>query len=281
MSTGVAGYYDRLSRWNRVARVIGYGGGQEALTVHRALADPRVHGRPTFTRLHDIIVARLSGKSEPRVLDAGCGLGGTMLALCDSLAASCTGLTLSSTQAAIANDAAERRGYAKHMRALVQSYDAPPDGPFDLIVAIESLAHSTDPARSVGALSRVLVPGGRLVIVDDMPEPVARDSAELAALKAGWQCPVLWSAQEYRDSLTALGLELTDEIDLTIDMRPRSKVTVGLLMILNRCARPLVGSSMRQILDSHAGGLVLERLAAKRLVRYQLIVARRPELQVS
>ena len=30
-----------------------------ALTVHRALADPRAGGRPTFTRLHDVILERL------------------------------------------------------------------------------------------------------------------------------------------------------------------------------------------------------------------------------
>ena len=60
MSTGVAGYYDRLLRWNRAARAIGYGGGQSALTVHRALADPRADGRPTFTRLHDIVIGKLS-----------------------------------------------------------------------------------------------------------------------------------------------------------------------------------------------------------------------------
>jgi len=285
MSTGVAGYYDRLSRWNRVARIIGYGGGQDALTVHRALADPAANGRPTFTRLHDIVIARviarLSGKRQLSVLDAGCGLGGTMLALAESLDASCTGLTLSTSQASIANAAAERRGYGQQVRAVVQSYDAPPGGPFDAIVAIESLAHSTDPARSVAALSRVLTPGGRLVIVDDMPEPEALDSPDLTAFKAGWQCPALWTAQEYREHLKALGLHLTDEIDLTSDMRPRSALTVAWLMTLNRWARLITGSSLRQVLDSHAGGLALERLAARKLVRYQLIVARRPELQVS
>ncbi|MGC4082586.1 MAG: hypothetical protein QM736_10860 [Vicinamibacterales bacterium] len=40
MASGVATYYERLGRWNRLARVLGDGGGSGALTVHRALVDP-------------------------------------------------------------------------------------------------------------------------------------------------------------------------------------------------------------------------------------------------
>ena len=70
MSTGVATYYDRLGRWNHVARVFGYGGGRGTLTVHRALVDPSARGRPTFTRLHDVLLEHLPSLDAPRMLDA-------------------------------------------------------------------------------------------------------------------------------------------------------------------------------------------------------------------
>ena len=281
MSTGIGVYYERLGRWNQVGRAVGYGGGSGSLTVHRALADPRANGRATVTRLHDVIVEQLPPLREPRVLDAGCGLGGTMIALTGALHATCTGVTLSSFQAEQANAAAARLGIERQVRALVQSYDAPPDGPFDLIVAIESLAHSPDPARSLASLARVLAPGAYLVIVDDMPRDGARSSPDLATFKAGWQCPVLWSLEEYRRALSATGLELVREIDLTDAERVRSNLQIGLLTRLNRAVHAIPVDGLRQVMDSHLGGLALERLIRNQLVRYRLLVARRPELRVS
>lgn len=280
MSTGVATYYDRLLRWNRVARRFGYGGGADALTVHRALADPRADGRPTVTRLHDLLLDRL-GPCGARVLDAGCGLGGTMIALAVALDARCTGVTVSGDQARTANAAASQRGLDDRIRALVGTYDEPPGGPFDIVVAIESLAHSVDPARSVSALARVLAPGGVLVVVDDMPDAAAAGAAELDTFKRGWACPVLWSADAFTEAFTREGLTLTEDLDLTPECRPRSEWRVALLVGLNRACRWLAPAALKQVLDSHRGGLALERLLRRRQVRYRLLVAKRPELQVS
>ena len=280
MSTGVATYYDRLLRWNRVARRFGYGGGAEALTVHRALADPRADGRPTFTRLHDILLERI-GPRGARVLDAGCGLGGTMIALAVALEARCTGVTLSRAQADAANDAALQRGLQSRVRALVGTYDQPPAGPFDIVVAIESLAHSLDPARSVAALAGVLAPGGVLVVVDDMPDPAAAHAADLDTFKRGWACPVLWSDDAFAGAFTREGLAVIENLDLTPDCRPRPEWRIALLAAVNRACRWLAPAALKQILDSHRGGLALERLLRRRQVRYRLLIAKRPELRVS
>jgi SAM-dependent methyltransferase len=282
MATGVASYYDRLGRWNRMARAIGYGGGGSSLTVHRALADPRAHGRATFTRLHDVMLEQLPSMQSPRVLDAGCGLGGTMLALAAAIEATCIGVTLSGSQAAVANAAAARAGLGARVRAVVHSYDDPPQGPFDLIVAIESLAHSADPAVSLSALTRVLAPGGCLVVVDDMPEDTALASPDLARFKAGWQCPAIWSDSAYRVALAREGLSLGCDLDLTPACRPRSRSRVAQLVMLNRAMRRVIPSAaFRQVMDAHLGGLALERLTRDGLVRYRLLVARKPGLQVS
>ncbi|MGC4082585.1 MAG: class I SAM-dependent methyltransferase [Vicinamibacterales bacterium] len=103
-------------------------------------------GRPTFSRLHDLLIDLLPHAADLRVLDAGCGLGGTMLAVAHARHATCVGVTLSPSQAATANTAAARAGLADRVAAHVRSYDAPPAGPFDLVIAIESLAHSPNPA---------------------------------------------------------------------------------------------------------------------------------------
>jgi SAM-dependent methyltransferase len=283
MTTGdIAGYYDRLGRWNRIFALFGKGGGSETLTVHRALIDPKAGGERTFTRLHDVLIAHLPHTPAPRVLDAGCGLGGTMIELARRLGATCVGLTLSPSQAATANAAAARLGLSERVRAIIQTYDEPPQGPHDLIVAIESLAHSRDPLRSVSRLAATLAPGGALAIVDDMPEPEAEGTADLALGKAGWESPVLWSAADYRHALQAQGLEIIADEDLTPQCRPRSAATLGRILALCRIVyRWSPSRPLRDVMHSHMGGLALERLTTNGLVRYRLFVARRPMLQVS
>ena len=283
MATGaLPAYYDRLGRWNRLAQAFGYGGGRSTLTVHRALADPAAGGAPTFTRLHDVIAEHLPPPPHRRLLDAGCGVGGTMIAFVERFGATALGLTVSRSQAEQANDAARRRGLDSRIQALVRTYDDPPSGPFDLVVAIESLAHSEDPRRSVVALARVLALGGTFVIVDDMPEPGATASPDLAIFTTGWGCHPLASVSIHRDALTSAGLSVTTEIDLSSECRPRTLARISQLTRLNRAVHRLGPSpALRQVMDSHRGGLALERLLRHGRVRYRLLVARKPGLQVS
>ena len=283
MSSGeVASYYDRLGRWNRAARAFGFGGGHTTLTVHRALADPVAGGRATSTRLHDVLLERIPSVPKARVLDAGCGLGGTMLALANAREATCVGLTLSESQAAAANAAAERAGLSTRVQALVRSYDTPPPGPFDLVVAIESLAHSVDPRATVRGLASVLAPAGVLVIIDDMPDASAESLSDLSLFKRGWQCPVLLSESAYLEVLSKSGLRVDVRHDLTNDCRPRTLSRISQLMWLNRLTRRLTWSrALEHVMDSHQGGLALERLLRGGHVHYRMLVASKTDLQVS
>ena len=247
------------------------------LSVHRSLADPLAGGRPTPTRLNDVLVAlverRVPRQSALRILDAGCGLGGVMLDLTGRFGGTAVGLTLSQPQAQEARRAAGRAGLSDRVDVLVQSYDESPAGPFDLVIAIESLAHSADPERSLGVLAARLAPGGLLIVVDDMPEPGAESSDDLERFKSGWRCPVLWSVARYQAALHALGL-VTHIQDLTTECRPRELAAIQRLERWNRVAHAIVPlTGWRSTLASYAGGLALERLYRQGLMRYCLVVA--------
>jgi SAM-dependent methyltransferase len=276
MSRDTGNYYDLLERWTSMSRLVGYGGGRNTLTVHRALADPSAGGRPTATRLHDLLLETLPPLNVPRVLDAGCGLGGTMLDFASRVSGTYTGLTLSERQAQIGRRAIVRARLEASIEILVSSYDTPPARHFDVTLAIESLAHSSDPGASLRALASRLAPGGLLAIVDDMPELPARGSKDLAVFKAGWRLPVLWSAAEFMAGMADCGLTLVTNRDLTPDVRPRSLAQIERLETLNRRVHrlaPLAG--LRAMLDSYHGGLALERLYRQGLMKYRLLIARR------
>lgn len=274
-------YYDRLSAWTRVGQWFGYGGGHATQTVHRALIDPRAAGRPTATRLHDLLLETLPPLLSPRVLDAGCGMGGTMIELALRIGGEYVGVTLSERQARIGRGAVGRAGLSGRVQLLVRSYDSPPVGPFDLIIAIESLAHSPGPGTSVTALARRLTPGGLLAIVDDMPRPdIALDAAaarDLAAFKRGWRCPVLATVAQHRSSLEACGLDLIADRDLTPSVAPRTLTRIAILEGVNRAAAAVLTfhDGWCSVLDSYHGGLALERLYRGGYMKYRMLVARR------
>jgi SAM-dependent methyltransferase len=274
----LGGYYDRLAAWTSRARYFGYGGGRGALTVHRALADPKAAGTPTPGRLHDVLLATLGHPPSGHVLDAGCGFGGTMLELATRSTARFTGVTLSARQAAIGRAAIAKAGLAGRIAIEVGNYDAPPQGPFALAIAIESLAHSPDPAASIAAIAARLAPRGRFAIVDDMPEPGARGTADLALFQAGWRAPALAGFAELARALVRCGLVIVADRDLTHEVRPRPLERIALLESLNRALHRVAPTAgLRSLLDSYRGGLALERLYRRALMRYRLIVAERPE----
>ena len=269
-------YYDRLVRWTGWARRFGYGGGHETLTVHRALADPRANGQPTVTRLHDVLLASLPVPPSGHVLDAGCGLGGTMLDLATRTSATFTGLTLSARQASIGNRAAAQADLAGRVALTVASYDSPPPGPFALAVAIESLAHSPHPAASLAAIAARLAPGGVLAIADDMPHAAAKGTHDLKLLQAGWRLPRLLDAAQLAAALAANGLAVIADRDLTEEVRPRTLAQIARLSAVNRALHRLAPSAgLRTLLDSYQGGLALERLYRRSLMSYRLVVARK------
>jgi ubiquinone/menaquinone biosynthesis C-methylase UbiE len=105
-------------------------------------------------------LAPVGGK---RVLDAGCGDGTYSLAAAER-GARVTGVDLSEDILATARARVAARGLAVDWRqgnVLALPF---PDSSFDLAIAITLLCLVPDPQKALRELSRVLVPGGRLVV---------------------------------------------------------------------------------------------------------------------
>jgi len=251
--------------------------GSETQSIHRALRDPD-GGPASATVIHRLMLDGVSLPADPRVLDAGCGYGATAFDLQPEIGGQWLGITLSPVQVRRAGAEAARRKLTERLRFECRSYDDPLPGPFDLVIAIESLIHGTDPVRSIANLAGHLDTGGHLVIVDDMPEPglSPRDAADLALFKRMWRCPVAPPAATWRDAIDAAGLERIHERDLT------DLILLGdpdeLLALRARLQRRafwlgLIGRNLREQAD--IGGRTLELLQLRGAVRYRLIVARK------
>lgn len=287
-SIDVPRYYAWLSRFQDAMRWVGHDTGQATFTVHRRLRG--ASGEVSGDVLHARLLAGLRATAHdatatadgPTTLDAGCGLGGTAFFLHAHLGGRAVGITLSPDQAARATAEAARRGLEGTCRFAVRDYDAPlddllPDGA-DIVVAIESLAHAPDPAATVGRLAARLRPHGRLVVVDDMPDDgVADDDIDLAGFRRGWHAPHVASAGAFDAALARAGLAAEVDDDLTAMVPRRGSISLVLRLIATRAVAPIATRTPARVLhEAILGGLHLERLYARGLVRYRLVIARRP-----
>ena len=101
-----------------------------------------------------------------QILDAGCGIGGSALYLCDRYQANVIGITLSPKQAARANERAATAGLANKAHFQVADVLQTPfgDEQFDVIWSMESGEHYPDKSQFFQESYRLLKPGGKLLM---------------------------------------------------------------------------------------------------------------------
>ena len=143
---------------------------------------------------------------EPaRVLDVGCGIGGTSRHLAKSLGpnSKVQGITLSPNQVKRATELAAEQNLPNAsfqvMNALSMDF---PDDTFDLVWACESGEHMPDKKKYVEEMIRVLKPGGTIVIAtwcqrETPPAFTAEEEKNLKFLYEEWAHPYFVSIEEY------------------------------------------------------------------------------------
>eukprot|EP00560_Eucampia_antarctica_P009172 CAMPEP_0197828054 /NCGR_PEP_ID=MMETSP1437-20131217/4701_1 /TAXON_ID=49252 ORGANISM="Eucampia antarctica, Strain CCMP1452" /NCGR_SAMPLE_ID=MMETSP1437 /ASSEMBLY_ACC=CAM_ASM_001096 /LENGTH=337 /DNA_ID=CAMNT_0043429133 /DNA_START=300 /DNA_END=1313 /DNA_ORIENTATION=- len=163
-----------------------------------------------------------------KVLDVGCGVGGTSRYLAKKLPdADVTGITLSPNQVQRATELAKEQDVpnAKFtvMNALEMEYA---DNTFDIVWACESGEHMPDKAAYINEMMRVLKPGGKFVMAtwcqrDDREVPLDdRDKRDLKFLYEEWTHPYFISIEKYKEIIDETGLmngvTTADWVDETI-----------------------------------------------------------------
>ncbi len=153
-----------------------------------------------------------------RVLDCGCGLGGTALWLARNRGALVAGIDLLDHQVESAKAAALQRGLAS--RANFVCGDAAdtglPDGSFDVVLIQEALCHLPDKSAFYAEARRLLAPGGRLVVAEYMrTSRVVSAEAEntLRRWCEGWAMPGLWTTDEHTEAARRSGFGQTLIVD--------------------------------------------------------------------
>jgi SAM-dependent methyltransferase len=283
----IPAFYDWLSRYVQLSNWIAYRDRFAAFTMHKSLAVPGaaegdrdgLRAGLRYANERMLAIAGEAGLSgNPRVLDAGCGFGGTMFDWHRRAGGRYDGLTLSKVQVDVAERHARRQGIADACHFHLRSYDEPLAREYDAAVAIESLIHAPDLDRTVANLAGALVPGGLLLVLDDMAtgDLDAARPADAALVRANWGCPGRFPTDgDFRAAMRRAGMTIVHEEDLSPLMRLRSATFLAKqerAYTLLRRAIPV--APVRTVISAFLGGVALERLHGAGDVDYRLIVAR-------
>lgn len=211
----------------------------------------------------------------PRILDVGCGFGGTLQCWSGLHRGAGVGLGLSPFQIGRAEEFARGRGLGERLEFRCQSFADPiAGGPFHCIVSIESLFHAADLQRTAGHLARNLAPGGYLLMLEDMLATDAAGDCEAArSLSARWHTPHLPTARSFYESFAAAGLQPVEEVDLSDQVPVTGRGRGGLRaagMKLLRAVLPW--ETGRRVLDAFLGGLDLEDLYREGRMQYRVML---------
>lgn len=173
---------DEISRMLERARVVEYyrecwrarlwSGYHEASRAMHVGLYRGAHDDPQQAQLrldeHLAAAAGLDGRPT-RLLDAGCGVGGTAIYLAGRHPQlRVTGFDLCPDLVWLGQELVEKAGLRERVLLLVRDYldTRLPDESIDVVLAIDSLAHCHERAAFAREAFRLLAPGGRLVISD-------------------------------------------------------------------------------------------------------------------
>ena len=268
-------YYERHTR-----TFVAFGQGGASGTMHRAVAGPGVANRvEAFRYVEDRLMlvlasCRTAGR-VPHVIDLGCGVGGSLCYLAERLQIVGTGITLSPIQTMLARARLAAAGLSKRVTIITGDYCDVPDGvaPADLVFAIESFVHASDPARFFAQCRRLLRPDGALVICDDFRRGATSAEATTAIQRfcRGWHVNTLLDPGELRALAAAAGFEHESTTDLSGYLeigRTRDRLVDLFVAPLERL--PWRWSR----LDPWLGGSALQMCLRKGWIGYDLAVFR-------
>ncbi|HET9434247.1 MAG TPA: methyltransferase domain-containing protein, partial [Chitinophagaceae bacterium] len=174
-----------------------------SLSIHYGYWDEKVKSFPqSLLRMNEVMMEAAAIKGSDRVLDAGCGIGGSSIFLAKKLGCEVTGISLSEKQVIQAKELADKQKVQDITEFKVMNYCATSflDKSFDIVWGCESICYAEDKEQFVKEAWRLLKPGGRLVVADGFVTDLNNNNhPTIRSWLDGWQVNYLDSPQRFQE----------------------------------------------------------------------------------
>ncbi|PLX06525.1 MAG: hypothetical protein C0598_13580 [Marinilabiliales bacterium] len=219
-----------------------------------------------------------------RVLDAGCGVGGTAIYLAENYDCYVEGITLSEKQCNIGKNFVKEAKLENNVNLTIQDYTKTDfdDESFDMIFAIESLCHATEKSDVYKEAYRLLKPGGKLVFLEYIKTDLGKldeNRKTLEWLLHRWAIADLDALEETHKKLNNEGFtnivdeNLTNNVLKSVKIMRRNAM-MGLITIpLYTILHPTKYIFSRRHPES---GWALHKCFRKKLIDYYFVAAEKP-----
>lgn len=212
------------------------------LAMHFGFWDQRTRSHDeALLNMNRVLAARAEVRPGDRVLDAGCGVGGSAIWLARQFDVQVVGISLVPSQVERARGFADRWGVSSRVSFELRDFARTelPNSSFDVVWVIESVCHATHKGAFLAEAGRLLKPGGRLVLADwfRRRRPFeADDERLLGSWLSGWAVPDLATGEELLEGCRKAGLLNCRIDDVTENVRPSLRRLYRLALVGYPCA---------------------------------------------
>jgi len=209
-------YYDECHIYYKI-----FWGSGKNLSFHYGFHDNGQGHGEGLVRMIEVLADKARISSREKVLDAGCGVGGSSIWLAQNIGCTVSGIDINHKFVETARKEAEKR----NLDSLVSFHEmnfcktAFKENTFDIAWALESSCYAEDKRAFLEEMSRVLKPGGRIVIADAYN---TRDTPELGIDLSGWVVPNIPGVTEFTEYLTRAGFRHVACEDISSQVMPSS-----------------------------------------------------------
>jgi len=180
-----------------------------SLAIHYGYWDDKVKNFPqSLLRMNEVMMEAANIKHSDKVLDAGCGIGGSSIFLAEKIACSVTGISLSERQVNKAKELAIGKKVEGKVDFRVMNYCTTsfPHESFDVVWGCESICYADDKEQFINEAWRLLKPGGRLVVADGFVTDFKNnDHPSIRNWLDGWQVNYLETPGRFQKFMRQAG----------------------------------------------------------------------------
>ncbi len=217
-------YYDRTEvhykmHWNL----------NQSLALHYGYWDASTKSfHEALVNTNKILAQKAQINRTDKVLDAGCGIGGSSIYLAQHYGCHCTGISLSEKQVRTAQTIAQKNDLG-HLCQFEQAdfTNTPFEAEsFDVIWAVESVCHANNKQAFIQEAFRLLKKGGRLIMADffqTKEQFLPKQQQILNHWAAGWAVPHFVSFEQFQQYLHQTGFTLNSTENATQAIIPSAK----------------------------------------------------------